>query len=310
MIETIDTALLEQTDAIVDSYDASKQFSLAMLQDVQRAYNYLPRAALERIAQRLDMSLGEVQRLATFFTAFSLQPRGEYVCRVCLGTACHVRGSPRILEALVRELDINPGETTPDGKFSLEAVRCLGACALAPVLMINEEPYGSMTPDKATRLIAELAAKEAEPAAAAPEPQQQAKAELAQVAQALRLDGFEDLHKLRGQLQKDLQASVETSTTFTVGMGTCGISAGAQAVMDAVVDELERRDIQARVTATGCVGMCSQEPLLDVQQANEPRITYGHVTPDKVARIVEEHLKQGRVVEEWVVGRVPTGGER
>ena len=159
---------LDRVSEIIDHYGMEPTNTLAILQDIQREYNYLPREALELTAKRLSMPLGEVYGLATFFKSFSLQPKGEYVCKVCLGTACHVRGSPRILEALERELGIEAGQTTPDGRFSLEAVRCLGACALAPLVVINEEPHSSMTPDKATRLIAKLAGSKVKSAGAPP----------------------------------------------------------------------------------------------------------------------------------------------
>ena len=152
---------VERVNEIIDRYGADRTASLAMLQDIQREYIYLPREALELAAERLGMPLGEVYRMATFFTAFSLQPKGEYICKVCLGTACHVRGSPRILEAMERELGIKAGQTSSDGKFSLEAVRCLGACALGPIVVINEEPHAYITPDKAAKLIAQLSAGEA-----------------------------------------------------------------------------------------------------------------------------------------------------
>jgi NADH-quinone oxidoreductase subunit E len=153
---------LDRVNAIIDDYGADRTASLAILQDIQREYNYLPREALELAAQRLAMPPGEIYRMATFFRAFSLNPKGEYMCKVCLGTACHVLGGSRILETLERELGIKAGQTTPDGKFSLEAVRCLGACALGPVVVVNEEPHGYMTPDKAAKFIAKLAAGEVE----------------------------------------------------------------------------------------------------------------------------------------------------
>ena len=146
-----------KVDEIIDCYGADRTNALAILQDLQREYSYLPRPALEKTADRLGIPVGEVYRLATFFSSFSLQPKGEYVCRVCLGTACHVLGGPRILEALERELGIVAGQTTADGRFSLEAVRCLGACALGPVMVVNDEPHGYMTPNKAARLIRRLA---------------------------------------------------------------------------------------------------------------------------------------------------------
>ena len=159
---------VERVNEIIDQYGADPTVSLAVLQDIQREYNYLPREALELAAERLGVHLSEIYSMATFFKAFSLQPRGEHVCKVCLGTACHVRGGPRILETLERELSVRAGETTADGKFSLEAVRCVGACALGPILLVNEEPNGYMTSDKAAKLVGQLAAGEVERTAVPP----------------------------------------------------------------------------------------------------------------------------------------------
>jgi NADP-reducing hydrogenase subunit HndB len=119
-----------------------------------------------------------------------------------------------------------------------------------------------------------------------------------------RLKSLEELQELRQRLQKDIKARADTSTTITVGMGTCGIAAGARETMRAILAELEARSIDAHVTTVGCIGMCSREPLVDIQQGDEPRVTYGDVTPEMVPRLIEEHLVQGNVVEEWVVGRV------
>ena len=161
---TSQSPLIDRVNQIIDCYGAEQMNALAILQDIQREYNFLPREALELTASRLGVSAGEVYRLATFFKSFSLHPKGEYVCKVCLGTACHVLGGPRILEALERELGIQAGQTTADGKFSLEAVRCLGACAMGPVLVVNEEPHGYMTPDKAVETLRKLAEGKLEPA--------------------------------------------------------------------------------------------------------------------------------------------------
>jgi len=119
-----------------------------------------------------------------------------------------------------------------------------------------------------------------------------------------KLKSIEDLQKLRTQLQKDIETRTETSTTVTIGMGTCGIAAGAREVMRAIIAELDERGIAAHVTTVGCIGMCHKEPLVDIQQGDEPRITYGNITPAKVPRLIEEHLLQGQVIDEWVVGRV------
>ncbi|MBC7263017.1 MAG: (2Fe-2S) ferredoxin domain-containing protein [Chloroflexi bacterium] len=117
---------------------------------------------------------------------------------------------------------------------------------------------------------------------------------------------LEDLKKLREEAQKDLKVRLETGTKITVGMGTCGIAAGARETMHAILEELKKREIEAHVTTVGCIGMCVKEPLVDIEQAGKPRITYGNVKPDMVPRLIEEHLIKGNVVQEWVVGRLPT----
>jgi len=119
-----------------------------------------------------------------------------------------------------------------------------------------------------------------------------------------KITSLADLQQLRQQLQRDIKARADTTTTITVGMGTCGIAAGAREVMHAILAELDRRGITAHVTTVGCIGMCSKEPLVDIQQGDEPRVTYGNIDTTKVPRLIDEHLVQGRVVDEWVVGRV------
>jgi len=134
-------------DRILDRYPDKKGALLPILQDTNAEYRYLPEDALRYVSERLDIPLAKVFHVATFFTAFSLKPRGRHTIKVCLGTACHVRGSPKVLDAMARKLGIAPGETTPDGEVSLETVNCLGACALGPTVMVDEE-YHPMTVGK------------------------------------------------------------------------------------------------------------------------------------------------------------------
>jgi NADH-quinone oxidoreductase subunit E len=148
---------------IIGRYPADKTSVLAVLEDVQTVYKYLPREALEAVAEGLGMKLSEVYQLATFYKAFSLTPKGDYIIRVCLGTACHVGGGPRILAAMEKNLEIKAGSTTPDYKFSLEAIRCVGACALGPMVLVNERPYSKMTPAKVDELVGQLRSGELAP---------------------------------------------------------------------------------------------------------------------------------------------------
>ena len=146
---------------IFDRYPADRTSSLAVLEDIQAEYKYLPREALEATAEKLRMPLSEVYQIATFFKAFSLTPKGDYIVKVCLGTSCHVGGGPRLLDAVEKRVGIKAGKTTPDNKFSLEAVRCVGACAQGPVMLVNDQVYPKMTAVGAEGLITQLAAGEA-----------------------------------------------------------------------------------------------------------------------------------------------------
>lgn len=119
-----------------------------------------------------------------------------------------------------------------------------------------------------------------------------------------KLMSVEDLDRLREARQRALRVEAATGTLIVVGMGTCGIAAGARQTLEAVREELARRRMDVKVGIVGCIGMCVKEPLLDVRQAGKPRITYANVTPEMVPRIIEEHLVHGRPVKEWVVGRL------
>ena len=121
-----------------------------------------------------------------------------------------------------------------------------------------------------------------------------------------KLTSLEDLRKLKESAQREIKVRGDTGTKITVGMGTCGIAAGAREVMHAILHELEANNIEANVTTVGCIGLCAQEPLVDIEQAGSPRITYGKVNPKMVPTIISEHLIKGNIVAEWVVAKGTT----
>lgn len=121
-----------------------------------------------------------------------------------------------------------------------------------------------------------------------------------------RLRSVEELRKLKEEASKSITIREATGTRFTVGLGTCGIAAGAREVMRAILEELDRRGIEAHVNAVGCVGLCAYEPLVDIEQAGKSKVTYGRISPEQVPRLIEEYLIKGRVIEEWVVARAAT----
>ncbi len=154
-----------KVDAILEKYTDRAGMVIGMLQDVQGAFNYLRQDALLYLAEKSGVPLSRLYAVARFYHAFSLKPRGRNIIRVCLGTACHLRGGAHIADAITRELGIASGETTKDMQFTFERVNCLGACALAPVVTVNNKYYGQMTVGKMTKLIEELS-KRPEPAEA------------------------------------------------------------------------------------------------------------------------------------------------
>ncbi len=144
---------LDKVNAILDGKGEEPFDVIEALQDIQETYRYLPEEALYRVSEALGVPLIEVFRLANFYKAFTLEPRGRHLVTVCLGTACHVRGAPRFLDEVLGQLKIQPGQTTEDGAFTIETVNCVGACALAPVVIIDGKYYDHMTPGKLRRLI-------------------------------------------------------------------------------------------------------------------------------------------------------------
>ena len=139
---------------IVNKHKGKPGVIISVLEDVQEEYGYLPKEILIQISGLLDIYLSQLYSLATFYSAFTLKPRGKHTAHVCLGTACHVRGAPKIVDELSRELGVEPSDTTDDGMFTLETVRCIGCCSLAPVLTVDGDIYGYNTMDKVSKILA------------------------------------------------------------------------------------------------------------------------------------------------------------
>lgn len=146
---TVDTSTdFEESIELIKKYPAEKRFILAILQDVQNEFGFIPRVTINHIAEYLNVPISYIYSMSTFYKALSLKPKGRHVIKVCNGTACHIRGSNLLINELTEVLSIKPGETTDDGLFSVEIVNCLGACALAPVMVVDGKYYGAMNKDK------------------------------------------------------------------------------------------------------------------------------------------------------------------
>jgi NADH-quinone oxidoreductase subunit E len=143
----------KRIDQIIDKYGGKADGLLQIMLEIQRENRWLPSEALDKISKRLQVPVSRIQHIATFYKAFSLVPKGRHEVHVCLGTACHVRGAPRLLDTVQDLLKIKPGETDSDLKFSLETVNCLGCCALGPVMEVDGKAHGKMSPVKAGELL-------------------------------------------------------------------------------------------------------------------------------------------------------------
>lgn len=145
---------------VITKYKDQPGGLMPVLQEAQDIYGYLPYEVQKQIAEGMEVSLSEVYGVATFYSQFSLTPKGKYVISICLGTACYVKGADKIVTAIEEKLGITSGECTPDGLFSIQPCRCLGACGLAPVMTINGEVYGKLSPEQAVKIVDSYIAKE------------------------------------------------------------------------------------------------------------------------------------------------------
>lgn len=152
--------VLDEVSAVISAYPGEKRHSLEILQDIQHKFGYIPREGFEVLAERLDVKVASLYAMATFYKALSLTPKGRHIIKVCDGTACHIRGATTLLDTLERKLGIKAGETTPDGLFTVETVNCLGACAIAPVMVVDEKYYPKVTPEQVGRILESYAGGE------------------------------------------------------------------------------------------------------------------------------------------------------
>ena len=150
----LNAAAVKQIEEICGRYKDEKTPLMMILSDIQNEYGYIPLEVQEVVSRNTGISVAEIYGVVTFYSFFSLTPKGKYVIGCCLGTACYVKGSGLILEKIEEQLGIKNGECTADGKFSIDACRCVGACGLAPVMLVNDDVYGRMTPDQVEGILA------------------------------------------------------------------------------------------------------------------------------------------------------------
>lgn len=294
-----------QLESILEHYQRNPGQIIAILHAIQDRETYLPEDDLLAVAAELGIPKSQLFHISTFYKAFSLKPRGKHQCNVCTGTACHVRGAPLILEELERKLQIKSGETTPDKEFSLGTVNCLGACALAPIVMIDGEYYGNTRAAHAGRLIEQVksgrpaAGKRTKGAEAAIPPDH------GQLGPLPLLSSPADLSRYQAELKA---AQNPDLPYFAVCGGPGCLAMGSKDLYLAIKEVIEKNSLgqRARLNFTGCHGFCERGPLVVVFPQE---VFYTSVRPQDAEEIVTKSLEKAEPIDRLLYKR-PGNGDK
>lgn len=241
---------------ILEQNGKGKQDVIRILQAIQKQYNYLPEDALKQVCETTDITAAEIIGVASFYTQFRFQPAGRHRVKVCIGTACHVKGAGLVYDALKRSLNIGEGQDTdPTRTFTLEKVSCLGCCTLAPAVQIDHITYGHVSPATAKNIIDDFISRGGD-----------------SESDSLQ----ESNNKKQGEIR--------------IGLGSCCIASGSEDIRQAVLETAHREKLNVNIKHVGCVGMCHQVPLMEIIPEGKPPHLYARVNPYDVKYIIERHF--------------------
>lgn len=245
-------------DQLIQEKGITKKSLIPILQAIQKEYNYLPEDVLRLVADKTEISLAEIIGVASFYSQFRLQPVGEHMIKVCVGTACHVKGAGQVYDAFRRELKLAEGEETEEsGKYTLEQVACLGCCTLAPVVQIDETTYGHVASDQVAQVIADFES----------------------------FKGTKNTKKARKADGSEIQGEIR------IGLGSCCVASGSKEIQEEVEHVVNESGLRVSLKHVGCVGMCHQVPLVEVVPNEGEATLYAKVKPEDVKNIVESHFQ-------------------
>ncbi len=267
---------------IIEKWNSDPEYVIEMMQDIQERYRHISKTAIDEICKKTGRQKAHLYHIATFYKAFSLEPRGETTIQVCLGTACHVKGGSRILDSFERVLGIETGQTTGDNKYTLEAVACLGACSIAPVVKIGEEVFGNVKAKDVEKLLKEAAKAEK------PDAKKDEKTAKAAGKKKKKID----LDKIAAAEKK---SAAGYKKMLMVCTGTGCVSAKGFVIRDRLIKVLEERklDKDFLVVGTGCNGFCAMGPIIVTQ----PDGTFYQKVKEKDITEIVDALVEGKVVE-------------
>ncbi len=249
---------LNKVDSIIAEKGSGKQSLIPILQAVQREFNYLPEEALRRVSETTAIKPAEIIGVASFYSQFRLAPVGEHIIRVCVGTACHVKGASQVYDALRREFKLKDGQHTDiTRKYTIEKVSCLGCCTLAPVVQIDQVTYGHISSDKASEIIKD----------------------------------FEKQKDKKGKKLFRNSDGTEIQGEIRIGLGSCCVASGSSEIKDAVEHTINKTNLQVKLKSVGCVGMCHQVPLVEIVPVKGEPTLYSKVKPEDIKSIVASHFQ-------------------
>jgi NADH-quinone oxidoreductase subunit F len=243
---------------IVDEIGTKAGDVIPILHAIQREYNYLPESALRRVCKITDITPAAITGVSTFYSQFRHTPIGQHLIRVCVGTACHVKGSELVHDAFCRELHIEEGQDTdPEGLFTVQKIACLGCCTIAPVVQIDDVTYGHVKIEGVANILQDVSH-----------------------------------HESRKIVEsRDRKIQTENAGEIKIGLGSCCVASGSSRVQQALEVCLEETGVHTQVKRVGCVGMCHRTPLLEVSVPDKDPVLYDRVQPEDVRRIVLKHYR-------------------
>ncbi len=251
--------IIEIVDQIIQKKGKSVDLVIPILQEIQDKFNYLPEEALERVCETTDITPSRIYGVSTFYSQFRHKPVGEHIIKVCVGTACHVKGAMLVYDAFKRELGIEGNEDTDTNRiFTVEKIACLGCCTLAPVVQIDETTYGHVTTEKISEIIE---------------------------------DFLENKDKPKTQQSSTLAVDMESQGEIRIGLGSCCVASGSSDVKEELENTLNKNHIHVNVKQVGCVGVCNQVPMLEIHKPNEIPSYYTKIDSDEVRSIVLKHFQ-------------------
>jgi len=249
---------IREIDQFVEELGKQPSAVIPILQAIQDKYNFLPEEALRRVCEISEITPAQIVGVASFYSQFRFTPAGEHMIKVCVGTACHVKGAEQVYDAVKRELKLEESEdTTESRQYTIEKVNCLGCCTLAPVVQIDEVTYGHVSTAQVGSILAD----------------------------------FEQQKETSGKKRYKYADGSEVKGEIRIGLGSCCVASGSDEIRDAVKDTIDRNGLNVKLKHVGCVGMCHQVPLVEIVPAKGETTLYSKVKAADVEQIVEEHFQ-------------------